>query len=330
MIDGFGRKIDYLRISVTDRCNFRCHYCMPEMMEFMSKDKVMDYTEIALIADRFIHHGIKKIRLTGGEPLMRRDIDVLIEHLGGHVKTGKLDELTLTTNGSTLIKHSDMLYQNGVRRINISLDTLNADRFRAITRRGNLDLVLAGINIAKKAGLAIKINMVALKNQNQDEILPMAQYCAENGFNLSIIETMPLGDMDGRLDHYIALTDFIAPLAARYDIRPIDYKSAGPANYFDVHNISKTILKLGLITPLSKNFCNDCNRLRLTTDGKLYMCLGSDMHIDFKKAMQAGGSQKVDALLQRALKLKPEKHYFGDQMTDNSISVRRHMNVTGG
>lgn len=315
---------------MTDRCNFRCHYCMPENMKFMSKDQIMDYSQIALIADRFIHHGIKKIRLTGGEPLMRRDIDVLIEHLGSHVKSGRLSELTLTTNGSTLSKHSEMLYRNGVRRINVSLDTLCADRFKAITRRGDLNIILDGIQSAKKAGLAVKINMVALKNQNQDEILSMALYCADNDFGLSIIETMPLGDMDGRLDQYIALPDFIAPLTERFKITPIAYKSAGPANYFNVTGLSSRNLKLGLITPLSKNFCDDCNRLRLTTDGKLYMCLGSDMFIDFKQAMQNGGREKVDALLQKALKLKPEKHHFGDQMTDDSASVSRHMNVTGG
>ena len=328
MFDGFGRKIDYLRISVTDRCNFRCQYCMPENVTFMPKNRLMDYTEISLLADRFIHHGIKKIRLTGGEPLVRRDIELLIKQLGQYVKNGKLEELTLTTNGSLLGQYSEMLYDNAVRRINISLDTLNAEKFRAITKRGDLKIVLDGIHNAKKAGLQIKINMVALKGQNDKEIMDMAQYCAFHGFTLSLIETMPLGnDIGKRKDHYIALRDFIAPLRASYDIQPMDYKSAGPANYYWVDGLD---LKLGLITPLSRNFCDDCNRLRLTTDGKLFMCLGSDMHVDFKQALEIGGIQKVDKLLQKALKLKPERHYFEDQMSDNHLSVSRNMNVTGG
>lgn len=328
MIDGFGRKIDYLRISVTDRCNFRCEYCMPENITFMAKNKLMDYTEIALLADRFIHHGIKKIRLTGGEPLVRRDIALLIKQLGKYVENGKLDELTLTTNGSLLEQHSEMLYTNGVRRINISLDTLDTEKFAAITKRGDLKLVLDGIHAAKAAGLQVKINMVALKNQNEDGISDMAEFCSLHKFDLSLIETMPLGnDIGKREDNYIALKDFIAPLHSKYNIEPIAYKSSGPANYFLVRGLN---LKLGLITPLSRNFCDDCNRLRLTTDGKLFMCLGSDLHIDFKQAMEIGGTQKVDALLQKALKLKPERHYFEDQMTDNSLSVTRNMNVTGG
>jgi len=328
MIDGFGRKIDYLRISVTDRCNFRCQYCMPENITFMSRDKVMDYTEISLLAERFIHHGIKKIRLTGGEPLVRRNIDVLIEQLGKYVRKGDLEELTLTTNGSTLTRHSDMLYKNELHRINISLDSLNAHKFNKITKGGDLDSVLRGIEKAKQTGLEIKINMVALKQQNQDEIMAMAHYCAYNGFSLSLIETMPLGnDISGRLDHYIPLDEFITPLSQKYNINAIDYKSSGPAQYYFIEELG---IKLGLITPLSDNFCNNCNRLRLTTDGKLYMCLGSDMHLDFKEAIRNGGTERVDNMLQKALKLKPEKHYFEDQMTDKTLSVSRHMNVTGG
>lgn len=328
MIDEFGRKIDYLRISVTDRCNFRCQYCMPENITFMPKNQLMDYTEIALLADRFIHHGIKKIRLTGGEPLVRRDIELLIKQLGKYVANGKLEELTLTTNGSLLEQHSAMLYANGVRRINISLDTLDTEKFERITKRGDLNIVLNGIDAAKAAGLHIKINMVALKDQNEDEILDMADYCALHGFDLSLIETMPLGnDIEHRADNYIALNDFIAPLQSQYNIDPIAYKSSGPAHYFLVRGLN---LKLGLITPLSQNFCDDCNRLRLTTDGKLFMCLGSDLHIDFKQAMAIGGTHKVDSLLQKALKLKPKRHYFEDQMSDNNLSVSRNMNVTGG
>lgn len=328
MIDGHGRKINYLRISVTDRCNFRCQYCMPENITFMPKNKLMDYTEIALLADRFIHHGINKIRLTGGEPLVRRDIELLIKQLGQYVENGKLEELTLTTNGSRLRQYSKMLYSNNVRRINISLDTLCAAKFKTLTKGGDLENVLDGINIAKATGLHIKINMVALKGQNEDEITAMAHYCATHGFDLALIETMPLGnDIEHRTDNYIALKDFIAPLQSQYNIDPIAYKSSGPAHYFLVRGLN---LKLGLITPLSQNFCDDCNRLRLTTDGKLFMCLGSDMYVDFKQALVIGGIQKVDKLLQKALKLKPERHYFEDQMSDNNLSVNRNMNVTGG
>ncbi len=328
MLDSYGRKIDYLRISVTDRCNFRCEYCMPETIKFMPKNNVMDYTEIALLADRFIYHGIKKIRLTGGEPLVRKDIATLIKHLGKYVKSGKLDELTLTTNGSTLSHHSDMLRDNGIKRINVSLDTLDSGKFSAITRRGDLTAVLDGIQIAKQAGLKIKINMVALKNRNENDLLDMAHYCAENGFDLCCIETMPLGnDIKDREENFISLKDFIAPLSNSYSLHKTDYKTAGPATYFDVEALQ---LKLGLITPLSQNFCNDCNRLRLTTDGKLFMCLGSNLNIDFKQAIRDGGTEKVDGLLQKALRLKPERHFFEDQMTNQNVSIDRHMNVTGG
>ena len=328
MFDNYGRKIEYLRISVTDRCNFRCQYCMPEDSKFLAKNKLLDYTEITLLADRFIQHGIKKIRLTGGEPLVRRDIDILIAQLGKHVKSGALEELTLTTNGSTLHKHSNMLLQNGIKRINVSIDSLNPQKFSHITRGGNLSTVLEGVKTAKKLGIEIKINMVALKGQNQDEIIDMAHYCAKHGYSLSIIETMPLGNnISGREDNYIALDDFIRPLTNLYNMKAIDYKSSGPAHYYYIKDLN---LRLGLITPLSKNFCTNCNRLRITTDGKLYMCLGSDLFIDFKEAIRHGGIDKVDNLLQKALKLKPEKHHFEEQMADNKQSVNRHMNVTGG
>lgn len=301
---------------------------MPENAKFMSKDKVLDYTEISLLAERFIHHGIKKIRLTGGEPLVRRDIHILITQLGKHVKSGKLDELTITTNGSTLHNHAPMLVQNGVKRINVSIDSLDPEKFKNITRGGDLDLVLAGIENAKALGLDVKINMVALNGHNHSEIIEMAQFCGRNGYGLSLIETMPLGNAIGkREDTFIALEEFIQPLLALYSMEAVDYKSSGPAKYYYIEELN---LRLGLITPLSKNFCNDCNRLRITTDGKLYMCLGSDMYIDFKEAIRLGGTQKVDGLLQKALKLKPEKHFFEEQMADENQSVDRHMNVTGG
>ncbi len=328
MIDGFGRKIDYLRISVTDRCNFRCHYCMPEKQTFLPHGQLLDFTEIALLANRFIAHGIRKIRLTGGEPLVRRDIDVLINQLGGHVKAGRLDELTLTTNGSRLGHFAPILAEAGVRRINVSMDSLDPDVFRDITRGGDLDQVLSGIAAAKANGIAIKINMVALKGQNQSNLLPMAEYCAANAFDLSIIETMPLGDgVAGRQDSYISIDDFTAPLRNAYALRPLPHRSAGPARYWQVDPLG---LRLGLITPMSHNFCDDCNRLRLTTDGKIFMCLGSEMHVDFRHAIREQGLAAVDTLLQKALRLKPERHDFERQMAQPDLRLHRHMNATGG
>ena len=328
MLDGFGRKIDYLRISVTDRCNFRCHYCMPKDQKFLPRDELLNYTEIALIADRFIDHGIRRIRLTGGEPLARRDIDVLVQHLGAQVAAGRLDELTLTTNGSLLAQHADGLAKANVRRINVSLDSLDETRFAQITRGGNLAEVLRGIDAAKSAGIAIRINMVALKGINDNDILSVAQYCATQGHDLGLIETMPLGDgVGGRSDQFVALQQFIAPLKERYSLRELDHRTAGPARYWQVEPLG---LRLGLITPMSRNFCDDCNRLRLTTDGKIYMCLGSDLHVDLRAAIRDDGTAGVDRLLQQALRLKPERHDFERQMEDSSLRLNRHMNATGG
>jgi GTP 3',8-cyclase len=328
MLDSFGRKIDYLRISVTDRCNFRCHYCMPENQTFLPHDQLLDYTELALIADRFIDHGIRRIRLTGGEPLVRRDIGVLIDQLGKYVANGRLEEFTLTTNGSRLAEHAERLAKANVRRINVSLDSLDPKRFAKITRGGNLGQVLAGIVAAKTAGIAIRINMVAMKAINDDEIVIIAEYCASEGHDLALIETMPLGDgIAGRANHYIALDDFIAPLRAHFTLTKDDHRTAGPARYW---RVAETGLRLGLITPMSHNFCEDCNRIRLTTDGKVYMCLGSDLHVDFRAAIRDEGIAAVDRLLQRALRLKPERHDFENQMADSATRLHRHMNATGG
>lgn len=328
MIDGFGRKIDYLRISVTDRCNFRCHYCMPEKQSFLPHADLLDYTEIALLANRFIAHGIRKIRLTGGEPLVRRDIEVLIRELGKHVHAGRLDELTLTTNGSRLCQFAPILAESGIKRINVSIDSLDPNIFREITRGGDLTQVLDGILAAKNSGIAIKINMVALREQNQSDLMPMAEYCASNGFDLSVIETMPLGDgVTGRQDRYISIDDFIAPLRDSYTLQPLKHRTAGPARYWQVEPLR---LRLGLITPMSHNFCDDCNRLRLTTDGKIFMCLGSEMHVDFRNAMRETGMEAVDHLLQKALRLKPERHDFERQMAQPDLRLPRHMNATGG
>lgn len=328
MIDGFGRKIDYLRISVTDRCNFRCHYCMPENQTFLGRTELLDYSEIAVLADRFIDHGIRKIRLTGGEPLVRRDIGELITALGRHVHAGRLDELTVTTNGSRLAAFADILSAAGVRRINVSMDSLDREKFTHITRGGRLPEVLAGIQSAQAAGIKIKINMVALKNINEDDLMPIAEYCAKNGHDLALIETMPLGSgVAGRQDDYIALNEFLQPLKSQYSLAPIEMRTAGPARYFEVAPLG---LRLGLITPMSKNFCDNCNRLRLTTDGKIFMCLGSNSHVDLKKAIRDDGLEAVDALLRDALRLKPERHDFEQQLQNAETRLDRHMNMTGG
>lgn len=328
MIDGFGRSIDYLRISVTDRCNFRCTYCMPEQQTFLPHRDLLTYDEIMELVERFIAHGIRKIRLTGGEPLVRRDIEVLIEALGQHVKAGNLDELTMTTNGSRLQQFAPLLASAGMKRINVSLDTLDPDAFRQISRGGDLAIVLAGIHAAKAHDLDVKINMVALKNENEDALLPMADFCAEHGLDLTLIETMPLGaGISEREERYIALDDFIAPLRARYDFHPLAHKSAGPARYWRVDTLG---LRLGLITPMSQNFCDHCNRIRLTTDGKIYMCLGSELHVDLRKALRDGVPSDVDHLLQTALRLKPQRHEFESQLAQPELRLARHMNATGG
>jgi cyclic pyranopterin phosphate synthase len=328
MIDGFGRKIDYLRISVTDRCNFRCHYCMPETQRFLPHDALLDYSEIALLVDRFVAHGIRKVRLTGGEPLVRRDIGTLIAALGRHVHAGRLNELTLTTNGSRLATFAADLAAAGMKRINVSLDSLDPVRFAQITRGGRLPEVLAGIQAAKDNGLSIRINMVALRDENEADLIPMAQYCADNGFDLALIETMPLGEgVSGRNDRYIPLDNFVMPLRQNNDWQPLPHRTAGPARYWQLAPLG---LRIGMITPMSDNFCDDCNRLRLTTDGKIFMCLGSEMHVDFKQAIREEGLPAVDRLLQKALRLKPERHDFERQLAHPDERLGRHMNATGG
>lgn len=327
MIDGHGRQIDYLRISVTDRCNFRCHYCMPEKQSFLPNAAALSLDEITALAQQFIAHGIRKIRLTGGEPLVRRDIGEIIPRLGAMLGNG-LEELTLTTNGSRLAQFAPLLAKSGVKRINVSLDSLDAEQFRSITRGGDLAEVLRGITAADAEGIDIKINMVALKNQNQSQLLPIAEYCAAHGHDLSVIETMPLGEgVSGRVDDYISADDFVTPLFETQRRIPLTYRTAGPARYWQVEPLG---LRLGLISPLSRNFCEGCNRLRLTTDGKIFMCLGSDIHVDLKKALREDGSQAVDVLLRHALKLKPARHDFETQLAQPDARLVRHMNATGG
>lgn len=328
MADRFGRRIEYLRISVTDRCDLRCRYCMAEKMTFLPRDQILTLEEIAIIADRFIARGVKKIRLSGGEPLVRRDFGELARRIGRHVKAGALQELTLTTNGTQLARHADMLVEAGIRRINVSLDSLDPATFTQITRRGDIRRVLEGIDAAKAAGLKIKINMVALKGLNDQEFLPMLRWCGEQGHDLTLIETMPLGLIDeDRTDRYLPLSEALRRIGEEHEVTPISYRTGGPARYYAVEGISA---RLGLITPLSDHFCAGCNRMRLTCEGKIYMCLGHEDHVDLKDAFREGGAEAIDALLDTALRLKPLAHDFAIGPDAQPAAVSRHMSVTGG
>jgi len=327
MTDGFGRRIDYLRISVTDRCDLRCRYCMAERMTFLPRNQLLTLEEIGVIADSFIARGVRKIRLSGGEPLVRRDFVELAHRIGRHVKAGTLDELTLTTNGTHLAEHAAALADAGIRRINVSLDSIDPDRFAFITRGGQLDRVLAGIAAARAEGIAVKINMVALRGFNEDDILPMLRWCDAQGHDLTLIETMPLGEIDeDRTDRYLPLHEALAPVRQHHAITSIAHRTGGPARYYAVEGMT---LRLGLITPMSDNFCAGCNRMRMTCQGRIYMCLGHEDHVDLKAAFREGGAPAIDALLDRALAAKPLRHHFtiGER---EAAATSRHMSVTGG
>lgn len=327
LIDGFGRRISYLRISVTDRCDLRCRYCMAEAMTFLPRSQVLTLEEIATLADAFVARGVRKIRLTGGEPLVRRGTPELAKMIGRHLGNG-LDELTLTTNGTQLAKQAASLVEAGMRRVNVSLDTRDPDRFRHITRWGDVAVVLDGIGAAKAAGLKVKINMVALAGLNEDEIEPMLRWCGEEGHDLTLIETMPLGAIDeDRVDRYLPLDRVRARLAERYTLTALDETSGGPARYVLVEELGA---KLGLITPLTHNFCATCNRVRVTASGRLYMCLGQDDRVDLREALRTGGPAALNALLDRAMRLKPERHAFAIERRAAEPAVERHMSVTGG
>ncbi len=328
MLDGHGRQIDYLRISVTDRCDLRCRYCMSEKMQFLPRREVLTLEEIAVIAERFIARGVRKIRLSGGEPLVRRDFGMLARTLGRHVAAGRLKELTLTTNGTRLAEHAEMLVDAGIRRINVSLDSLNPETFAYVTRGGDLARVLGGIAAAREAGLKVKINMVALRGLNEAEILPMLHVCDAHGHDLTLIETMPLGDIaEDRSDRYLPLHEAILPVREHHELTPLTERTGGPARYFAVSGFEN--VRLGLITPLSENFCAGCNRMRLTCQGRIYMCLGHEDHIDLKAAFREQGAVGIDALLDRALAAKPKAHDFSVR-SGAAPATRRHMSVTGG
>ncbi len=328
LVDPFGREISYIRMSVTDRCDFRCVYCMSEDMTFLPKKDLLTLEELERVAAAFIELGVEKIRMTGGEPLVRKGIMQLFNGIGSHLGNG-LEELTVTTNGSQLSRFSEDLYAAGVRRVNISLDTLDAVKFKAITRWGHFEKVMDGLNAAKAAGLAVKINAVALKGVNEDEFDTMIAWCGENGFDLTLIETMPLGDIDGdRTDQYLPLSVVRSRLKKNWTLTDIPYRTGGPARYME---IGETGQKLGFITPMTHNFCESCNRVRLTCTGTLYMCLGQDDAADLKTPLRASESDGplIDAI-HEAISRKPKGHDFVIDRRHNKPAVGRHMSVTGG
>ncbi|WP_162009404.1 GTP 3',8-cyclase MoaA [Labrenzia sp. CE80] len=329
MIDPFGRAVSYLRVSVTDRCDFRCVYCMAEDMTFLPKREVLSLEELDRLCTAFIEKGVRKLRLTGGEPLVRKNIMSLIRGLSRHIDSGDLEELTITTNGSQLAKLSPELRDCGVRRINVSMDTLDADRFKAITRWGDLGKVMEGIQAAKNAGLAIKINMVALKGVNEHEIIPMMEWCHANGHDLTLIETMPLGEIDGdRTDQYLPLSLVRARMSDAFTMEDIPYKTGGPARYMAV---KETGGRIGFITPMTHNFCESCNRVRVTCTGQLYMCLGQDDMADLRAPLRTSeGNELLSAAIDEAIGRKPKGHDFIIDRRTKQPAVTRHMSVTGG
>jgi len=329
LVDPFDRAISYLRVSVTDRCDFRCVYCMSEHMTFLPKADLLSLEELDRLCSAFIAKGVRKLRLTGGEPLVRRGIMTLFASLSRHLTEGNLDELTLTTNGSQLAKHAAELFSHGVRRINVSMDTLDPDKFRAITRWGDLDNVLTGIDAAQAAGLRIKINAVALKGVNEDELADLVAWAHGRGMDITLIEVMPLGDVgEGRLDQYLPLSIVRAKLAERFTLDEIDYRTGGPARYVKV---AETGGRLGFITPLTHNFCESCNRVRITCTGTLFMCLGQEDAADLRTPLRASeGDDLLHAAIAEAITRKPKGHDFIIDRTHNRPAVARHMSMTGG
>ncbi|TDI66353.1 MAG: GTP 3',8-cyclase MoaA [Alphaproteobacteria bacterium] len=329
MIDPFGRHITYLRVSVTDRCDFRCIYCMAEDMTFLPKSEVLSLEELDRLCSTFVGLGVKKLRITGGEPLVRKGIMTLFEKLGRHLETGALEELTLTTNGSQLAVHARSLVDFGVRRINVSMDSLDPDRFKALTRIGDLGKVLGGIDAALEAGLKIKINAVALKGVNDHEFDDLIRWCGEHGCDLTLIETMPLGDISGdRTDQYLPLSVVRSDLEKRWTLTDSTHRTGGPARYTKVEETGQY---LGFITPLTHNFCESCNRVRVTCTGTLYMCLGQEDAADLRAPLRASDSDEaLVAAIHEAIARKPKGHDFIIDRRNKQPALSRHMSVTGG
>ena len=329
LLDPFGRAITYLRVSVTDRCDFRCVYCMSEDMAFLPKRDLLTLEELDRICSTFIAQGVRKLRITGGEPLVRRDILTLFRSLSRHLDAGDLDELTVTTNGSQLARHARDLAACGVRRINVSLDTLDADKFRRITRWGDLTKVLQGIDAAQEAGLRVKINTVALKGVNEEEIETLLEWAHGRGMDLTLIEVMPLGEIDGqRIDQFLPLSLVRARLASRYTLSDLDDRTGGPARYM---RVKETSGRLGFITPMTHNFCESCNRVRLTCTGQLFMCLGQEDAADLRAPVRASEcDEPLRQAIVDAIARKPKGHDFIIDRRHARPALSRHMSVTGG
>ena len=330
MIDPYGRAITYLRVSVTDRCDFRCVYCMAEDMTFLPKAEILTLEELDRLCSAFVRQGVRKLRMTGGEPLVRRNIMWLFRRLSRHLESGALDELTVTTNGSQLAKHAAELADLGVRRINVSLDTLDPHKFQAITRWGKLDKVQEGLAAAKAAGLAVKINTVALKGVNDDEFDRLVAWCGDEGFDLTFIEVMPMGDIGGetRVDQYLPLSMVRGRLQEKWTLDEIDHRTGGPARY---SRCRETGGRIGFITPMTHNFCESCNRVRLTCTGTLYMCLGQEDAADLRAPLRESEDDAlVEAAIHEAIARKPRGHDFVIDRRRRRPAVGRHMSVTGG
>ena len=331
LIDPFARAITYLRVSVTDRCDFRCVYCMSENMQFLPKKELLTLEELDRLCSTFVGMGVQKLRITGGEPLVRRDIMTFFKAMSRHLDTGALQELTLTTNGSQLERFADDLYAAGMRRINVSLDTLDDDKFARVTRWGRLPQVLKGLDSAQRAGLRVKINAVALKGFNEDELFTITQWCASRDMDLTWIEVMPMGDMGetDRIGQYWSLNDVRDALRTQYTLTDLTERSGGPARYV---RIEETGQKIGFITPLSHNFCESCNRVRLTCTGELYMCLGQEDMADLRAPLRdhPNTSEPLEKAIRRAIERKPKGHDFDYSRQQISGQMSRHMSHTGG
>ncbi len=329
LVDPFGRTVSYLRVSVTDRCDFRCVYCMSEDMNFLPKQDLLTLEELDRLCSAFVARGVRKLRITGGEPLVRRDIMKLFRSLSRHLVAGSLEELTLTTNGSQLARFAPELADCGVKRVNVSIDTLDPDKFKKVTRWGDLGKVLAGIDAAQAAGLSVKLNAVALKGVNDDEVESMIEWAHGRGMDLTFIEVMPLGDIEpSRFDQYWPLSQLRARLMDRFTLEDIDYRTGGPARYI---RIRETGGRLGFITPLTHNFCESCNRVRVTCTGTLYMCLGQEDAADLRTPLRASKDDApLLAAVEAAIARKPKGHDFIIDRTTSRPAVGRHMSVTGG
>lgn len=330
LVDPFGRRVSYVRISVTDRCDLRCRYCMAEQMVFAPRAELLTLEEIDAIASAFVARGVRRLRLTGGEPLVRRGVLDLAARLGRHLASGALDELTMTTNGMRLAEAAPALAAAGIRRINVSLDTLDAAMFRHITRQGELERVLSGIAAAKAAGMHVKLNMVALRGLNEDQVEPMLRFCASHGHDLTLIETMPLGEVEeDRTAHFLPLGEVRRRLAARFTLEPLAERTGGPARYVRVRELG---VRLGFITPLTHNFCEGCNRVRLSAFGRLYLCLGQEDAADLRAVVRAhpGDAAALDAAIEAAIARKPRGHDFVIDRPGAPPAQPRHMSVTGG